>query len=173
MTHNMELQLYKKLKELREKNNLTQDDVSQELNISRQTVSNWETGKSLPDLNTTICLCKFYDISINELLDIDSSKNTLDADTTSVEDITPATENNSYSFVLNEKQLALLETIGLAVVLILACQFSIIGTIIPIAIIIWSYKTKRNYKIIYFLCLICLLSNIYNTYSLISYFSMI
>lgn len=173
MTHNMELQLYKKLKELREKNNLAQDDVAQELNISRQTVSNWETGKSLPDLNTTICLCKFYDISINELLDIDSSKNTLDADTTSVEDITPATENNSYSFVLNEKQLALLETIGLAVVLILACQFSIIGTIIPIAIIIWSYKTKRNYKIIYFLCLICLLSNIYNTYSLISYFSMI
>ena len=169
----MELQLYKKLKELREKNNLTQDDVAQELNISRQTVSNWETGKSLPDLNTTICLCKFYDISINELLDIDSSKNTLDADTTSVEDITPATENNSYSFVLNEKQLALLETIGLAVVLILACQFSIIGTIIPIAIIIWSYKTKRNHKIIYFLCLICLLSNIYNTYSLISYFSMI
>lgn len=174
MTHHMEMQPYEKLKKLREQSNLTQDYVAKKLGISRQTISKWETGKSSPDIGTTLRLCDLYGISIDELLNTNSKdkipKNNSNTRTTSAEDTPSSSVNNSNSWGLNKKQLTSLEIIGLAVILVLACQFSIIGAIVPITIIIWLHKTKRNYKFIYFLCFVCLLINIYNTYILIDHF---
>ena len=48
--------------------NLTQDDVSEKLNVTRQTVSKWETNQSTPDFDKIIPLCELYEISPNELL---------------------------------------------------------------------------------------------------------
>lgn len=57
-----------KLYELRKSKNLTQDDVSEKLNVTRQTVSKWETNQSTPDFDKIIPLCELYEISPNELL---------------------------------------------------------------------------------------------------------
>lgn len=164
----MELQPYEKLKKSREQSNLTQDYVAKELGVSRQTISKWETGKSSPDIGITLRLCDLYGISIDELLNTNSKDKI--SKRTSAENTPSPSVNNSNSLGLNKKQLTSLEIIGLAVILVLACQFSIIGAIVPIAIMIWLHKTKRNYKLIYFFCFVCLLINIYNTYVLIDHF---
>ena len=57
-----------KLFELRKTKNLTQDDVAEKLNVSRQSVSKWETNQSTPDFDKIVPLCELYEISPNELL---------------------------------------------------------------------------------------------------------
>jgi len=57
-----------KLKKLRIDNNLTQESVSEKLNISRQTLSNWENNKSYPDILNVIELSNIYKISLDDLI---------------------------------------------------------------------------------------------------------
>lgn len=56
------------LKNLREKNNLTQDQMAERMMVTRQAVSRWETGKTQPDTDTLKRLSKEFDVSINTLL---------------------------------------------------------------------------------------------------------
>ncbi len=62
------MDLGEKLYELRRAKNLTQDDVAEKLNITRQTVSKWETNLSTPDFDKIVPLCELYEVSPNELL---------------------------------------------------------------------------------------------------------
>lgn len=62
------MELYKKLKELREKNNISQLEISDQLKISRQGYNHYENGKRLPSLETLIDISKLYDVSIDYLL---------------------------------------------------------------------------------------------------------
>lgn len=62
----------KKLKEVRIHSGLTQETVAEKINVSRQTISNWENEKSYPDINSIIKLSDLYSISLDELLKGDS-----------------------------------------------------------------------------------------------------
>lgn len=57
------------LKELRKEKSFTQEQLAEHLNVSRRTVSRWETGSNMPDLDILIELADFYDVDIRELLD--------------------------------------------------------------------------------------------------------
>lgn len=57
-----------KLCELRRAKKLTQDEVAEKLNVTRQTVSKWETNLSTPDFDKIVPLCELYEITPNELL---------------------------------------------------------------------------------------------------------
>lgn len=59
------------LKRLRREHDLTQEDLAEELHISRQAVSRWETGSALPDSEVLLQLSKLYHLSINEILEPD------------------------------------------------------------------------------------------------------
>ena len=48
--------------------NMTQDDLCQKLNTTRQTVSKWEKNMIEPDINTLLKLSNIFDISLNELI---------------------------------------------------------------------------------------------------------
>lgn len=50
----------KYLQFLRKSNNYTQDDLAKELGISRQAVSKWETGTTIPDLEVLLKISKLY-----------------------------------------------------------------------------------------------------------------
>ena len=62
------MNLGEKLLNLRKTKNLTQDDVAEKLNVTRQTVSKWETNQSTPDFDKILPLCELYGISPTELL---------------------------------------------------------------------------------------------------------
>jgi len=57
-----------KLKQTRVKSGFTQEQVAEKLMISRQTVSNWENEKSLPDVVSVMKMSDLYQISLDELL---------------------------------------------------------------------------------------------------------
>ena len=61
------------LKKARENAGYTQEQVAERIRVSRQTISNWETGKTLPDIISIIDLSDLYQISIDELLKGDKS----------------------------------------------------------------------------------------------------
>ena len=54
--------------ELRTKSGLSQDELAEKVFVTRQAVSRWETGKTLPDTETLKLLSKLFDVSINTLL---------------------------------------------------------------------------------------------------------
>lgn len=60
------------LKELRENKGLTQREIAKLLDISQVTYCNWENNKTEPDLNNLIRLCKFFMVSTDYLLGIES-----------------------------------------------------------------------------------------------------
>ncbi len=62
------IQLARNLRYLRKQNNLTQEAISDILNISRQAYSNYETCKRVPDLDTLLRLSQYYQISIDDLI---------------------------------------------------------------------------------------------------------
>lgn len=57
----------KRLKELRKENNLTQEEISKKLNISRQAYANWESGRSEPSIGYLLALSNFFNVSIDYL----------------------------------------------------------------------------------------------------------
>ena len=52
---------------LRKRGKLTQEQVAAQVGVSRQTLSKWETGESVPDIGNCMALADFYDISLDEL----------------------------------------------------------------------------------------------------------
>ena len=56
------------LKNLREKNGLTQEKMAERLLVTRQAVSRWETGETQPNTETLKLISKEFDISVNTLL---------------------------------------------------------------------------------------------------------
>ena len=57
-----------KLKEARARLGLTQEDIADGIDVSRQTVSNWENNRSLPDLRSIVEISDIYQISLDDLL---------------------------------------------------------------------------------------------------------
>ena len=62
-----------KIKDARTKKEFTQEQVAESLSVSRQTISNWENGKSLPDIISIIKMSELYDISLDELVKGDAT----------------------------------------------------------------------------------------------------
>ncbi|MFI3731142.1 helix-turn-helix domain-containing protein [Vagococcus fluvialis] len=56
------------LKEKRKEYQLTQEQVSEKIFVSRKTISNWETGKTTPDIESLIRLANLFDLSLDNLL---------------------------------------------------------------------------------------------------------
>ena len=54
--------------EIRKEKGLTQEDFAKEFNVTRQTVSNWENGKSYPDLLTLVKISDLYGYSLDRML---------------------------------------------------------------------------------------------------------
>ncbi len=57
-----------KIYNLRKNKNMSQETLANVLNVSRQTISKWETGESNPDFDKIVPLCDFFGISTDELL---------------------------------------------------------------------------------------------------------
>ena len=57
-----------KLYELRKQKGLSQEELANRLNVSRQTISKWEIGDSTPDMEKLIAISDLFDISLDELV---------------------------------------------------------------------------------------------------------
>ena len=128
--------LPEKLKEYRKKNHYSQEQVAEHMNLSRQAISNWETGKAYPDLDNLVMLSELYGTPVDVLLgeEVISDMN----ECTAIPSI-----NNS-----------ILEMLGLAVVLILSLNIPFGGVVSSLIAVCWMNRTKRRYYVIYIIATI-------------------
>ena len=59
----------------RKEKNMTQEQLAEELDVARQTVSKWETGETIPDVDSLIKLANLLEFSIDEALGINIDNN--------------------------------------------------------------------------------------------------
>ena len=119
---------------LRTENHLSQYQLADKIPISRQAVSKWERGQTIPDSSTLIRLSEIFDVTINELLngerkEINTIKE-LEKTTLSIVD-----ENNKKTKVVR----ILLDTFIVTIFVLIICFF--------IYYFINSYKTIKVYTI--------------------------
>ena len=62
------MKINEKIYSLRKSSNLSQEELADKLNVSRQTVSKWELGVSSPDFDKILPLCEVFGITTEELL---------------------------------------------------------------------------------------------------------
>lgn len=62
------MQFSERLRELREDNGYTQDEIAEKLNLTRQSISNYEKGNSDPSLDNLVKLADIYNCSVDYLL---------------------------------------------------------------------------------------------------------
>lgn len=56
------------IKELRKEKNISQNELSEEIHVTRQAISAWENGKAVPDSDVLLILSSYFNVSINEIL---------------------------------------------------------------------------------------------------------
>ena len=58
----------KRLKDARIESGYTQEQVAEQLDVSRQTISSWENGRTFPDIVSVVSLSNIYDVSLDALI---------------------------------------------------------------------------------------------------------
>ena len=83
------MNLHEKIYELRKNEGYSQETLSEKLGVSRQSVSKWETGESVPEIDKIVALSKIFSVTTDFLLNDDyedkAEKETAKEDTVSVE----------------------------------------------------------------------------------------
>ena len=67
----MNLEIAKRLSDLRKQNGLSQEQLAEKIGVSRQAVSKWERSEASPDTDNIILLARLYNVSLDELLRTD------------------------------------------------------------------------------------------------------
>lgn len=62
------------LKKLRTENNLSQEKLGEKLGISRQSISKWEQGNAVPNIENIMKLAKLYNVSVDSILNGEEDK---------------------------------------------------------------------------------------------------
>lgn len=68
------MKLGDKIIKLRKEKNLTQEDLANEIGVTRQTISNWELNETVPDLDQSKKISNVFKVSLDELVDNDNKE---------------------------------------------------------------------------------------------------
>ncbi|MBQ0071534.1 MAG: helix-turn-helix domain-containing protein [Spirochaetales bacterium] len=60
---------------LRKRANLSQEELAEKIGVSRQTLSKWETGESMPDIERSNQLAAFFNVTLDELVNFEQKGN--------------------------------------------------------------------------------------------------
>lgn len=74
------MELQNQIKKYRKELSMSQDDLAEKIFVSRQSISNWENGKTYPDLKSLLLLSEVFDVTLDNLVkgDIDFMKKEID-----------------------------------------------------------------------------------------------
>ena len=62
------MEVAKRIREERERAGISQEELARQIFVSRQTVSNWETGKTCPDVQSLLLMSNLFDVSVDSLV---------------------------------------------------------------------------------------------------------
>ena len=135
------MELNEKLISLRKKNKLTQIQVAEALTVSRQAISNWETGAVLPSTDNLKALSRLYQVPADSLLNDDT-----DLFAGSVEKTAENNNTNSKFSILKKRRaiiLIYLLTIFLVVALSVAATLFVLWAREPKAIDLYDLESEQ------------------------------
>lgn len=69
------MEIGKKICLLRKNVGITQEQLAQQLGVSRQTISKWESGLSLPDIESVVMISRLFQVSLEDLLEEKEQRN--------------------------------------------------------------------------------------------------
>ena len=135
------MELNEKLISLRKKNKLTQAQVAEALDVSRQAISNWETGAVLPSTDNLKALSRLYQVPADSLLNDDT-----DLFAGSVEKTAENNNTNRKFSILKRRRaiiLIYLLTIFLVVALSVAATLFVLWAREPKAIDLYDLESEQ------------------------------
>ena len=150
-----------RLREAREKSGLSQQYVADELHVTRQSVSNWESRKVYPDLDNLVMLSDLYEVSLDWLLKGEKPEEVVGEESLTLKDgkeIAAILETQKDS-----KDRTFQEILSILLILVLSCNLPFVGSVASIVVAIWMIKTERKYKWMYVVCVVACIIGIYNT----------
>lgn len=109
------MELGKRILGIRKESDLTQDELAEICSVTRQTISNWENGKSYPDLDTLVVLSDSFGVSLDALLKGDREM---------VSEITKEQKQGRYHRIKMVIAVIIVATVFLASILILQNTFT-------------------------------------------------
>ncbi len=74
---------------LRKKNNLSQEELAEKIGVSRQAISKWESGTSLPEIEKLISLSEYFNVSIDYLVKEQAEDEQMEEKPKSADEIKP------------------------------------------------------------------------------------
>ena len=104
------MDLGKKIIEMRKKAKLSQEQLAEKLDVTRQTISNWENGKFYPDIDALVKISKCFNISLDDLLSYDNKVLQYLKDNT---DVVKSNKKLLYAILLNILIIILFIIIGI------------------------------------------------------------
>lgn len=147
--------LGEKIHELRTQHNLSQGDLANELNVSRQSISKWENGNSTPDLDKIVKIAEIFNVSLDELIKNEERAETI---------INPE-QNTSTQIKTQEKKigkgLLIAGVISFFAFFLFGLGFSGIFVAIPLFICSIIYYKAKNDHLFYCLWAIVPLADLY------------
>lgn len=142
--------LAEKLCKYRKERKLSQVDVAEKLNVTRQKVSRWEHGTSVPDIETMKRLAEIYGVSVTEMLQQEEEKSIEQPIVKKVKEVSHSKQEDIVALLCG-------------ILLLAACQIPIINIVLPIAILI-KYKKRKYSFFVKVAAVVCLAVAAYNIY---------
>jgi transcriptional regulator with XRE-family HTH domain len=75
-----QMEFHEKLQQLRKQKGLTQEELAEQLHVSRTAVSKWESGRGFPNIESLKAIAKFFGVSLDELLSGEEILNIAESD---------------------------------------------------------------------------------------------
>lgn len=151
------MSLSKKIFELRKAGNLSQEQLAEKIGISRQSISKWESGESVPEIERLVELSKIFDVTIDYLVK-DNIENFPDDEASvgtpeetgipKAKSAPPAKENKIVAFTKYLLIVLAIYMVAFAIPMILGHIFmlpffAIIATAVSIVVVILMMKNGR------------------------------
>lgn len=112
------------INQLRKLAGMTQEQLAEKLNVSRQTISKWEAGTTLPDLDSIVKLSQMFHISLDDLLLEEKSNMAKQDEKMTLEDLMKINLHNRRMTLLLMSGLIFLMVSALAAVFVVALSFT-------------------------------------------------
>lgn len=154
-----------RLQKAREACGLSPRDVAEALHVTQQAVSQWEKGKSFPDVGNLVKLSDLYGMSLDWLL---KGEKTQGAEEIIEEKVTEVLDKSAEEDKVSEiekkiRDKTFQEILGILLILVLSCHLPFVGILVSIVIGVWIRKTERKYRWMYVICIFVCIVSTYNT----------
>ena len=149
------------IRELRKEQNITQEQLAEQFNVSARTISRWETGHNMPDISLLVEISEFFDVSIPEIINGERKSETMNEEVKEVaEKLSDYAGEEKINIIKNIRNLSVIGVVAVIISYVLESAgislqngipgkiFSYCETLVPVTVIMIAfYSTGLMNKI--------------------------